>query len=199
MALREECRRARNASVGTPNPPSAITLSGGDSLRSLVITNPPLMLPPLPLPSVLSLAPLPSSSRGPSIDASLLVLRAEIALKNMMEELNKRISDLEERIAKEESDKLIIVREEKEARNAAEKVCKEKSAELERIQDKKSAAERMGEVFCQEATMQTWRCPFSSDIGDNVEVVVPPLAESIADGTLAKFLKSYNDTSNGCN
>ncbi|XLT87824.1 hypothetical protein HN873_009577, partial [Arachis hypogaea] len=147
----------------------------------------------------LSLAPLPSSSRGPSIDASLLVLRAEIALKNMMEELNKRISDLEERIAKEESDKLIIVREEKEARNAAEKVCKEKSAELERIQDKKSAAERMGEVFCQEATMQTWRCPFSSDIGDNVEVVVPPLAESIADGTLAKFLKSYNDTSNGCN
>ncbi|QHO08649.1 Vacuolar-sorting receptor [Arachis hypogaea] len=63
----------------------------------------------------------------------------------MMEELNKRISDLEERIAKEESDKLqIIVREEKEARNAAEKVCKEKSADLERIQDKKSAAERMG-------------------------------------------------------
>ncbi|XLR31753.1 hypothetical protein HN51_051752, partial [Arachis hypogaea] len=67
-----------------------------------------------------------------------------IALKNMIEELNKRISDLEERIAKEESDKLIIVREEKEARNAAEKVCKEKSAKLERIQDKKSAAERMG-------------------------------------------------------
>ncbi|XLS91215.1 hypothetical protein HN51_067223 [Arachis hypogaea] len=40
--------------------------------------------------------------------------------------------------------KQIIVREEKEARNAAEKVCKEKSADLERIQDKKSAAERMG-------------------------------------------------------
>ncbi|RYR59729.1 hypothetical protein Ahy_A05g025669 [Arachis hypogaea] len=34
---------------------------------------------------------------------------AEIALKNMMEELNKRISDLEERIAKEESDKLVEI------------------------------------------------------------------------------------------
>ncbi|XP_057750966.1 kinesin-like protein KIN-14C isoform X1 [Arachis stenosperma] len=69
----------------------------------------------------------------------------EIELKNMMEELNKRISDLEERIAKEESDKLEAdnrYREEKEARNAAEKVCKEKSAELERIQGEKSAAER---------------------------------------------------------
>ncbi|RYR15335.1 hypothetical protein Ahy_B04g072074 isoform H [Arachis hypogaea] len=92
--------------------------SNHESFRSLAVANPPWMLPPLPLPS--------------------------IALKNMMEELNKRISDLEERIAKEESDKLIIVREEKEARNAAEKVCKEKSADLERIQDKKSAAERMG-------------------------------------------------------
>ncbi|MED6164247.1 hypothetical protein PIB30_087895, partial [Stylosanthes scabra] len=59
----------------------------------------------------------------------------KVEMKNMMEELNKRISNLEEKIAKEESDKL-------EARNAAEKVCKEKSAELERIQDKKSAAER---------------------------------------------------------
>ncbi|KAL1365004.1 kinesin-like protein KIN-14C isoform X1 [Arachis hypogaea] len=69
----------------------------------------------------------------------------EIELKNMMEELNKRITDLEERIAKEESDKLEAdnrYREEKEARNAAEKVCKEKSAELERIQGEKSAAER---------------------------------------------------------
>ena len=28
------------------------------------------------------------------------------------------------------------------------------------------------------------------DKGDLVDVVVPPLAESIADGTLAKFLKS---------
>ena len=51
----------------------------------------------------------------------------------------------------------------------------------------------MGEVFCQEATMQTWRRPFSSDSGDNVDVVVPPLAESIADGTLAKFLKRPGD------
>ncbi|MED6169497.1 Kinesin-like protein KIN-14C [Stylosanthes scabra] len=69
----------------------------------------------------------------------------EVEMKNMMEELNKRISDLEEKLAKEESDKLEannLYREEKEARNAAEKVCKEKSAELERIQDEKSAAER---------------------------------------------------------
>ncbi|XP_072079286.1 dihydrolipoyllysine-residue succinyltransferase component of 2-oxoglutarate dehydrogenase complex 2, mitochondrial isoform X2 [Arachis hypogaea] len=41
--------------------------------------------------------------------------------------------------------------------------------------------------------MQTWRRPFSSDSGDNVDVVVPPLAESIADGTLAKFLKRPGD------
>ncbi|KAL4373225.1 hypothetical protein AHAS_Ahas05G0060500 [Arachis hypogaea] len=235
----------------------------------------------------------------------------------MMEELNKRISNLEERIAKEESDKKqIIIREEKEARNVVEKVCKEKSVELKQIQDKKSAAERLGgcrimlgvirrrvassspypmllsqsvrkfysgssasarissivekemvltiifnfvehvsffsghygnvrnfshmtpgcwvnlksmrylsyilmfiyliifpcflphivietvlinlllcmEVFCQEATMQTWRRPFSSDSGDNVDVVVPPLAESIADRTLAKFLKRPGDS-----
>jgi hypothetical protein len=31
---------------------------------------------------------------------------------------------------------------------------------------------------------------FICDKGDNVDVVVPPLAESIEDGTLAKFLKS---------
>lgn len=30
------------------------------------------------------------------------------------------------------------------------------------------------------------------DIGDLVDVVVPPLAESIADGTLATFLKSMS-------
>ncbi|XLR64664.1 hypothetical protein S83_015336, partial [Arachis hypogaea] len=217
----------------------------------------------------------------------------------------------------------IIIREEKEARNVVEKVCKEKSVELKQIQDKKSAAERLGylipgdslianlyhdmykglneynmnlqrynslltsdleaanevqrkletemasnfggsssrccfynkimlgvirrrvassspypmcgnstpalqlllefppllkrrtlwkcpellshdtwvlgqfkiyEVFCQEATMQTWRRPFSSDSGDNVDVVVPPLAESIADRTLAKFLKRPGDS-----
>ncbi|MED6134716.1 hypothetical protein PIB30_039637 [Stylosanthes scabra] len=51
----------------------------------------------------------------------------------------------------------------------------------------------MREAFRQEATMQTWRRPFSSDNGDNVDVVVPPLAESIADGTLAKFLKRPGD------
>ncbi|XP_057761161.1 kinesin-like protein KIN-14C [Arachis stenosperma] len=71
-------------------------------------------------------------------------LSSEIELKKKTEELNKRISDLEERIAKGESDKLEAdnrYREEKEARNAAEKICKEKSAELERIQGEKSAAE----------------------------------------------------------
>ncbi|KAK7287043.1 hypothetical protein RIF29_00025 [Crotalaria pallida] len=49
------------------------------------------------------------------------------------------------------------------------------------------------EVFRQEAAMQTWRRPFSSDSGDSVNVVVPPLAESISDGTLAKFLKKPGD------
>ncbi|RYR61671.1 hypothetical protein Ahy_A04g018876 [Arachis hypogaea] len=80
MSPRSQCL-CGNPSSGTPNPASTMTFSGGDSLRSLAVTNPM---------------------------------------------------------------KQIIVREEKEARNAAEKVCKEKSAELERIQDKKSAAERMG-------------------------------------------------------
>ncbi|XP_061342193.1 dihydrolipoyllysine-residue succinyltransferase component of 2-oxoglutarate dehydrogenase complex 2, mitochondrial-like [Gastrolobium bilobum] len=54
----------------------------------------------------------------------------------------------------------------------------------------------MREVFRQEATMQTWRRPFSSESGDTVDVVVPPLAESIADGTLAKFLKRPGDRVN---
>ncbi|CAL0307391.1 unnamed protein product [Lupinus luteus] len=54
----------------------------------------------------------------------------------------------------------------------------------------------MREVFRQEATMQTWRRPFSSDNGDSVDVVVPPLAESISDGTLAKFLKRPGDRVN---
>ncbi|OIW16360.1 hypothetical protein TanjilG_19076 [Lupinus angustifolius] len=44
--------------------------------------------------------------------------------------------------------------------------------------------------------MQTWRRPFSSDSGDSVDVVVPPLAESISDGTLAKFLKRPGDRVN---
>ncbi|KAE9596371.1 putative dihydrolipoyllysine-residue succinyltransferase [Lupinus albus] len=54
----------------------------------------------------------------------------------------------------------------------------------------------MREFFRQEATMQTWRRPFSSDSGDLVDVVVPPLAESISDGTLATFLKRPGDRVN---
>ncbi|XP_027330272.1 dihydrolipoyllysine-residue succinyltransferase component of 2-oxoglutarate dehydrogenase complex 2, mitochondrial-like isoform X2 [Abrus precatorius] len=54
----------------------------------------------------------------------------------------------------------------------------------------------MREHFHQDATMQTWRRPFSSESGDTVDVVVPPLAESIADGTLAKFLKRPGDRVN---
>ncbi|KAK7270169.1 hypothetical protein RIF29_23117 [Crotalaria pallida] len=54
----------------------------------------------------------------------------------------------------------------------------------------------MREVFHQEAAMQRWRRPFSSDSGDSVDVVVPPLAESISDGTLAKFLKRPGDRVN---
>ncbi|KAI4306112.1 hypothetical protein L6164_029420 [Bauhinia variegata] len=47
---------------------------------------------------------------------------------------------------------------------------------------------------CQGITMQLWRRSFSSDNGDLVDVVVPPLAESISDGTLAKFLKKPGDS-----
>ncbi|KAL2316734.1 hypothetical protein Fmac_030610 [Flemingia macrophylla] len=47
-----------------------------------------------------------------------------------------------------------------------------------------------------EATMRTWGRPFSSDNGDTVDVVVPPLAESISDGTLATFLKRPGDRVN---
>ncbi|KAI4307986.1 hypothetical protein L6164_031107 [Bauhinia variegata] len=47
---------------------------------------------------------------------------------------------------------------------------------------------------CQGVTMQLWRRSFSSDNGDLVDVVVPPLAESISDGTLAKFLKKPGDS-----
>ncbi|KAJ7960795.1 Dihydrolipoamide acetyltransferase component of pyruvate dehydrogenase complex [Quillaja saponaria] len=46
----------------------------------------------------------------------------------------------------------------------------------------------------QEATIQRWTRSFSSESGDLVDVVVPPLAESIADGTLAKFLKNPGDS-----
>ncbi|KAK7372008.1 hypothetical protein VNO80_05376 [Phaseolus coccineus] len=49
-------------------------------------------------------------------------------------------------------------------------------------------------VFHPEAVaFRTWGRPFSSDNGDTVDVVVPPLAESIADGTLANFLKRPGD------
>ncbi|XP_054797722.1 dihydrolipoyllysine-residue succinyltransferase component of 2-oxoglutarate dehydrogenase complex 1, mitochondrial-like [Prosopis cineraria] len=51
----------------------------------------------------------------------------------------------------------------------------------------------MREFYYQEVTRQTWRRSFSSDNGDLVDVVVPPLAESIADGTLATFLKKPGD------
>ncbi|XLU94840.1 hypothetical protein S245_009192, partial [Arachis hypogaea] len=57
MTLREERRCARNASAGNPssgipNPPSVVILSGGDSLCSLAVANPPSMLPLPLLPSV---------------------------------------------------------------------------------------------------------------------------------------------------
>lgn len=52
------------------------------------------------------------------------------------------------------------------------------------------------DIFHQEASIQTWKRSFSSDNGDNVDVVVPPLAESIEDGTLAKFLKRPGDRVN---
>ncbi|KAJ7963779.1 Dihydrolipoamide acetyltransferase component of pyruvate dehydrogenase complex [Quillaja saponaria] len=53
------------------------------------------------------------------------------------------------------------------------------------------------EMVCsnqREATRQMWTRSFSSENGDLVDVVVPPLAESIADGTLAKFLKNPGDS-----
>lgn len=52
------------------------------------------------------------------------------------------------------------------------------------------------DILHQEASIQTWKRSFSSDNGDNVDVVVPPLAESIEDGTLAKFLKRPGDRVN---
>ncbi|KAE9597118.1 hypothetical protein Lal_00007325 [Lupinus albus] len=76
----------------------------------------------------------------------------EIEMKNKMGELNETISDLrrtitslEERIVKEESDKLEAIncyKIEKEARSVAEKVRDEKSAELEKVLDQKSVAEQ---------------------------------------------------------
>ncbi|XP_027940322.1 dihydrolipoyllysine-residue succinyltransferase component of 2-oxoglutarate dehydrogenase complex 1, mitochondrial-like [Vigna unguiculata] len=46
------------------------------------------------------------------------------------------------------------------------------------------------------AAVRTWGRSFSSDSGDTVDVVVPPLAESISDGTLANFLKRPGDRVN---
>ncbi|KAH1087496.1 hypothetical protein GYH30_018859 [Glycine max] len=64
-------------------------------------------------------------------------------LEETVSDLRKTISSLEERIVKEESDKLEAINsygKEKEARTEAEKVLDEKSAELEKVRDEKSVA-----------------------------------------------------------
>ncbi|KAH1049910.1 hypothetical protein AAZX31_08G060900 [Glycine max] len=64
-------------------------------------------------------------------------------LEETVSDLRKTISSLEERIVKEESDKLEAINsygKEKEARTEAEKVRDEKSAELEKVRDEKSVA-----------------------------------------------------------
>ncbi|KAE9595033.1 hypothetical protein Lal_00041240 [Lupinus albus] len=76
----------------------------------------------------------------------------ETEMRNKIEELNETISNLrmtisslEERIEKEESDKLEAIdcyRKEKEARSLAEKMQASLSTELEKVRDEKSAAER---------------------------------------------------------
>ncbi|XP_027906456.1 kinesin-like protein KIN-14C [Vigna unguiculata] len=73
-------------------------------------------------------------------------------MKNKIDELMEALSDsrktiscLEERIVKEESDKLEAINsygKEKEARTEAEKVRDEKSAELEKVRDEKLVAEK---------------------------------------------------------
>ncbi|XP_014522914.1 kinesin-like protein KIN-14C [Vigna radiata var. radiata] len=66
-------------------------------------------------------------------------------LEEALSDLRKTISCLEERIVKEESDKLEAINsygKEKEARTEAEKVRDEKSAELEKVRDEKSVAEK---------------------------------------------------------
>ncbi|KAL2343907.1 hypothetical protein Fmac_005192 [Flemingia macrophylla] len=66
-------------------------------------------------------------------------------LEQTVSDLRKTISSLEERIVKEESEKLEAINsygKEKEARSEAEKVRDEKSAELEKVRDEKSVAER---------------------------------------------------------
>lgn len=81
----------------------------------------------------------------------------ELEMKNKVEELNviildlrKTISSLEDRVAKEESDKLDAIechRKEKEARVAGEKLQASLSAELEKIRQEKSAAEQKAASF----------------------------------------------------
>ncbi|BAT73848.1 hypothetical protein VIGAN_01139200 [Vigna angularis var. angularis] len=76
----------------------------------------------------------------------------ETEMKNKIDELEETLSDsrrkiscLEERIVKEESDKLEAINsygKEKEVRTKAEKVRDEKSAELEKVRDEKSVAEK---------------------------------------------------------
>ncbi|KAF1882011.1 hypothetical protein Lal_00038654 [Lupinus albus] len=76
----------------------------------------------------------------------------EIEMKNKIEELSETISNLrmtisslEERISKEESDKLEAIdnyKKEKEARSVVEKLQASLSTELEKVRDEKSAAER---------------------------------------------------------
>ncbi|WVZ16546.1 hypothetical protein V8G54_009528 [Vigna mungo] len=66
-------------------------------------------------------------------------------VEETLSDLRKTISCLEERIVKEESDKLEAINsygKEKEARTEAEKVRDEKSAELEKVRDEKSVAEK---------------------------------------------------------
>ncbi|KAK7368903.1 hypothetical protein VNO80_10936 [Phaseolus coccineus] len=71
-------------------------------------------------------------------------------LKETLTDLRMKISSLEERIVKEESDKLEAINsysKEKEARIEAEKVRDEKSAELEKVRDEKSVAEKQATFF----------------------------------------------------
>ncbi|KAK8472481.1 hypothetical protein PHAVU_002G218100 [Phaseolus vulgaris] len=86
----------------------------------------------------------------------------ETEMKNKIDELKETLSDLrmknsslEERIVKEESDKLEAINcygKEKEVRTEAEKVRDEKSAELEKVRDEKSVAEKQA-TFSQEYNM----------------------------------------------
>ncbi|KAL4628593.1 hypothetical protein ACB092_05G251000 [Castanea dentata] len=81
----------------------------------------------------------------------------ELEMKNKVEELNviildlrKTISSLEDRVAKEESDKLDAIechRKEKEARVASEKLQASLSAQLEKTRQEKLAAEQKAASF----------------------------------------------------